>query len=158
MNYVILNDREYFEDKICFKRLKEVSLNGRARCDGVFGTISTEILEEISRDSDARDRIFEKGGLYGDWGLEFIVFKIPKDILHTASRELITSSFGLVDEDRYCTQLWSYCYKNTWEYFIIGLNKNQGFNYIFETKIDADNDDWGIKKICERIEEILYDL
>lgn len=155
MNYLVLNDQEYFKDKIHFNRLKEVSLNGRARCDGVFGTISTEVLEEISRDDGARDKIFEKGGLCGSRGLEFIVFKIPKDILYTESTELISNCFGLIDASRFCTQLWSYCYKNTWEYFLIGFNKNQGFNYIFETKIDAENNDWGIKKICEKIEEIL---
>lgn len=155
MNYIILNDRDYFQDKISFDNIKEVSLNGRERCDGIFGTITKEILEQCSTNDRTRDEFFEKGGLYGNRGLQFIVLKIPQDILYYDNSELIEECFRFIDANSFFTQLWSYCHKNTWEYFLIGIYKSHKNSYIFDTKIDAENDDWGIKRICQKIEEII---
>ena len=153
MNYIILNDREYFEEKIHLKNFKEVSLNGRERCDGVFGTVTQQVLEQNSGDERFRDKFFKKGGLLGNRGLEFIVFKIPQNLLHLGNTELISNCLGLIDENDFFTQVWSYCHKNTWEYFLIGIKKSHGVHYLYETKIDSDDDSYGMNIICQKIEE-----
>lgn len=156
MNYLILNNKEYFQDKISLKMFKEVSLNGRERCDGLFGEITKELLEETLRNDRRRDEFFKEGGLCGNRGLQFIVFKIPQDLLYYDETELIPTCFKFIDENDFSTQVWSYCHKNTWEYFLIGINKQYGVNYIFETKIDALDNNYGIDTICKKIEKVLF--
>lgn len=156
MNYLILNNREYFQNKITFDYIKEVSLNGRERCDGLFGEITKELLEETFRDHRRRDEFFETAGLCGDRGLQFVVFKIPQDLLYYDETELIPTCFEFINENDFSTQVWSYCYKNTWEYFLIGINKSHGINYIFDIKIDSLSDNYGVNTICKKIEEVLF--
>lgn len=156
MNYIILNDEDYFRDKITLQHFKEVYKNGRERCDGVFGTITSELLDECRRDDRARDKFFEEAGLYGNWGLEFIVFKIPQDLLYLDDTKLIPLCFGFINEDDFFTQIWSFSYKNTWKYFLIGIKKSHGLNYIFDTEIDSNDESYGVKKICKKIEESLF--
>lgn len=156
MNFIILNNEEYFRERINLPHFKEVSVNGRDRCDGVFGNITIELLEECSRDDGIRNQFFEKAGLYGDWGLEFIVFKIPQDILYHEKPELISECLKFINADNFCTQIWSYRHQNTWEYFLIGISKTCGIEYLYDVKIDAEDDFYGIQKICEKIENILF--
>lgn len=156
MNYVILNDEDYFTNKINLQNFKEVSRHGRDRCDGVFGTITRELLEECYRDEGRRDKFFEEAGLYGNWGLEFIVFKIPQDLLYFDNTELIPLCFRFINANDFFTQIWSFSYKNTWEYFLIGIKKSHGLNYIFDTKIDSYDNAYGLEKICKKIEESLF--
>lgn len=157
MNYLILNNKEYFQDKISLKMFKEVSLNGRERIDGLFGEITRELLESTSRDDGARDKFFEEGGVCRNRGFEFIIFKIPEDLFYYDETELIEECFGFIDENVFSSQIWSFKPKNQkWQYFLIGIKKSHGHNYIFDTCIDSNDESYGIKKICKKIEEVLY--
>lgn len=157
MNYIILNDEEYFIDKITLPHFKEVSKSGRERCDGIFGTITTELLDQCRRDERTRDRFFEKAGLYGSFGIGFMVFKIPQNLLYNDDTKLIKECFGFIDTDGFYTQLWSFKPKNQqWEYFIIGINKFYNYNYLLQTSINENDNSYGIKQICIKIEEIFF--
>lgn len=156
MNYILLNDEKYFKDKVKLKNFKEVSKYGRERCDGIFGTITTELLEECSKDNGRRNKFFEEGGLDGSRGCEFVVFKIPQNLLYFTDTKLIEECTRFIDENDFYTQIWSFSYQNSWKYFLIGIKKTHDINYIFDTNIDAHDEAYGIQRICQKIEEVLF--
>lgn len=155
MNYLIINDKEYFQDRICFENIKEV-INDNDRCDVLFGTITTELLERTTEDSRRRDKFYEDAGIYGFGGIEAMVFKIPQGILYDRKKEFIETCFRFIDENSFYTQIWSYSQENqAWEYFLIGINKKNKPQYLINTNTTAKDDYYGIKRICELIKNIL---
>ena len=47
MNYIILNNKEFFKDKINIGKLKEVDLNGEERVDAIFGEKPKHFLDKF---------------------------------------------------------------------------------------------------------------
>ena len=59
MNYIVLNDNEFFNN-ISLSNFKEVQLDDRNRIDGVFGTITREVLDESNENDGGRDSFFRE--------------------------------------------------------------------------------------------------
>ena len=104
MNYVVLNDNEFFEN-ISLSNFKEVQLNDRNRIDAVFGSITKELLESADKDNGGRDIFFREQWLCRDSGVLFMVFRIPQDILYDGTGESIERCLGLFNpEDVYVSE------------------------------------------------------
>ena len=164
MNFLILNERSLFNN-VNIKGFKEVDINGTDRIDGIFGSITPSLLEQLDQQRDGGNPIFREQWLLRDRGVMFMVFKIPEDILHNEHTEIIEKVFKLYDEENFYIETWSYCIENTWVYYIICLNKNLGFHtmndqQIFSKKINRKNTygnelDHSIDLICKKIEKII---
>ena len=156
MNYVILNDNEYYND-IQLSRFKEVTIDGRTRVDGVFGTITQQILDESSTDGGKGDSIFREQWLCGDTGVRFVALKVPQDILYQDSGESLEKCFGVFNPKEFWVEMGSIRIKdkrNRYEYFIVAYNKNSlKFNIIFDEKYVEKEEDEILKYVCKKIEE-----
>lgn len=155
MNYVVLNDNEYYKD-IQLSRFKEVSINGRSRVDGVFGTITQEILDNTSGDGGKGDQIFGEQWLCRNSGVRFVAIKVPQDILYQDSGESLEKCFGLFNPESFWLEMGSIRIKgqrNRYEYFIIAYNKNSyDFKIIFDEKFIEKEEDEILPFICKKIE------
>lgn len=155
MNYVILNDPEYFNNKININGFKEVKLNGRERIDGVIGNITPELLESKSSDERGGNRFFEEEWLCGNRGVGFIILKVPQDILYNKDETIIEEIFEILSQKSFYIELGSFSIKNKenkYEYFISAINKNFNFEMFFDDKkIETDNP---MDYICKKIEKI----
>lgn len=154
MNYIILNSNEIFNN-INIKNFKEVNINGNERVDGIFGEFTPGILETLNNEPNRRDSIFQEQWLLRDRGVMFMVFKIPEGILHDKYGEVISKIIELYDEKNFYIEVWSYCCKNKWEYFLICLNKNLGFYTMNDQQIFVENNSDGLNQIYKKIEEII---
>ena len=156
MNYIVLNDNEYYND-IQLSRFKEVSIDGRNRVDGIFGTITNEILEESSTDRREGDSIFREQWLCGDCGVRFVALKVPQDILYQDSGESLEKCFGLFNPEKFWLEMGSIRIKNQrnrYEYFIIAYNKNSfNFKIIFDKKYIEKEKEEILKYVCKKIED-----
>lgn len=158
MNYIILNNIDFYQDKIKLENFKEVSIHGNKRVDGVFGTITTELLETGYQESGTGNRFFEEEWICRDKGVRFVVIRIPQNILYSEHSEYIEECFKLFNKESFYIELWSTKFQDEekYEYFIIGFNKDFGFKIIFEKEfyeIDKNNI---VEFLSEKIEKKLF--
>lgn len=151
MNYIVLNNNEVFKD-INIKNFKEVDINGNERVDGIFGGFTKDILENFNQKSTGRDSIFPEQWLLRDRGVLFMVFEVPESILHNERTEIISEILELYNEEDFYIEIWSYCFKNKWKYFLICLNKTLGFNTMNDQEIFVENEFDGINQIYKKLE------
>ena len=154
MNYIILNNKEFFKDKINIKKLKEVSLDGEERVDAIFGEITTELLENRISESETRDSIFRNEWLLKDRGITFMVFKTDRSILYNENDELIEEMFGLFSKNDFFIELWSLNIENSYnqlDSYLIIYNKNLGWQQIISSYNEDEKDHF--KMILKKIEE-----
>ena len=142
-------------NNISLKEFKEVDINGNDRVDGIFGEFTPSILEQLCDESRRGKDVFREQWLLRNRGVIFMVFKIPENILHNEHTEIIQKIIELYDEKNFYIEIWSHCYENKWEYFLICLNKNLGFHTMNDVNPFSENKDDGIKKICQKIEKII---
>lgn len=155
MNYVILNNKDYFKNKINIKQLKEVDINEEERVDAVFGEITTKILENEDTKSRGRDPIFRNEWLLKDRGVSFMVFKVDRSILYNENEELIEKMFGLFSKDNFFTELWSLNIEDSYnqlDCFLILYNKNFGWQQIISSYNEDEKKDH-FEMILKKIEE-----
>jgi hypothetical protein len=129
MNYVILNDQEYFKDKIKLHGFKEVDVDGNERVDAVFCHITREILEDIYNNEDTGDRLLPQSWLLRDAGI-FVLSKIDRDILYDENSELIEKMLGLYSKENFYIELRSYNRPESYnqlEQYIFAYQKSFGF-------------------------------
>lgn len=154
MNYIILNNKEFFKDKINIKKLKEVSLDGEERVDAIFGEITTELLENRVSESETRNSIFRNEWLLKDRGITFMVFKTDRSILYNENDELIEEMFGLFSKNDFFIELWSLNIENSYnqlDSYLIIYNKNLGWQQIISSYNEDEKDHF--KMILKKIEE-----
>lgn len=156
MNYIILNNKEFFKDKINIKKLKEVSLDGEERVDAIFGEITTELLENRVSESETRNSIFRNEWLLKDRGITFMVFKTDRSILYNENDELIEEMFGLFSKNDFFIELWSLNIENSYnqlDSYLIIYNKNLGWQQIISDEVEESENHFEmiLKKIEKKI-------
>lgn len=153
MNYLILNDKQFFND-IELYNFQEVGIHDQNRVDGIFAGITPELLDELNQQSGRGDTIFQESWLFRDRGIKFILLRIPQDILYNENEEAIEKCFKLFDKESFYIELGSIGVKdkkNSYEYFIIATNKNSDFQIIFdEESVEKENI---LKYVLKKIEE-----
>lgn len=157
MNYIILNDEEYYQD-IKLDRFKEVSKDGNRRVDGIFGTITKEILGEEPSGSGEGDIFPGTEWLCRDSGVRFMVIRVPQDILYDNTGESLERCFRLFDPKSFWVELGSVRIKdqNRYEYFFIAYNKNSiDFKIIFDEKAEEKEESEVLDYILEKVKKIL---
>lgn len=156
MNYIVLNDEDFYND-INLYRFKEVLKNGNRRVDGIFGTVTKELLEQSLSDDGGGDIFPKEQWLCGDRGLLFMVLRVPQDILYDQTGKSLEKCFGLFNPESFWLELGSFRIKgkeNTYEYFFIAYNKNQlKFELIFDDEIICIEKEAIVNYICEKIEQ-----
>lgn len=155
MNYIVFNDKEFYKD-IKLQNFKEVSINGAERVDGVFGTITHELLEKSSYDSDGRSQFFEEQWLCGNSGTIFMVFRIPQDILYDGTGESLEKCFGFFNPESIYVEVGAIKLQNKenkYEYFLIGYNKNLGLKLFFDKEVIEVDEEKVLNWLCEKIEK-----
>lgn len=155
MNYIILNNKEYFQGKINLKNFKEVDVNGSDRIDAVFCEITSEILERIDNNTTRRDEFFEKQWILRDPGVSFILSKIDRDILLNENTELIETLFKLFDKESFYFEIWGFNIPESYnqiDQFVIIYNKNFGYiGDIYPKEIKKDVLEELLKNVEEKI-------
>lgn len=155
MNYIVLNDKEFYKD-IKLKNFKEVPVNGRDRVDGIFGTITKELLESSDEYDGRRDKFFNEEWLCGNSGTIFMVFRIPQDILYDGTGESLERCLGFFNPENVYVEVGAIKLENkenTYEYFLIGYNKKIGFRLFFDEKFLEKSQYELLPFICEKIEK-----
>ena len=155
MNYLILNDKDFFND-INIYNFKEVGIHDKGRVDGVFAGITSELLDKFNKQSGTGDSIFQESWLFRDRGVKFILLRIPQDILYYKDGKIIKKCFELFDKESFYIELGSIGVKNkekSYEYFILATNKNSDFQIIFDKElVEKENIlNYVLKKIEEKI-------
>lgn len=153
MNYIILNNKNYFQDKINIKKLKEVDLSGEERVDAIFGEITTELLEDIVSESKSGNPILRNQWLLKDRGVTFMVFKTDRSILYNENDKLIEEMFGLFSKDDFFIELWSLNIEDSYnqlDSFLILYNKNLGWQQIISSYDETEDH---FKMILKKIEK-----
>lgn len=155
MRYIILNNKDFFQDKIKLDNFTEVQ-NETERCDAVFGEITIPLLEELHYLPERRDQILPESWLLTDGGVSFILCKFDKGILHHEDGKPIKRLLGLYDQENFYTEIRSYnCPQsyNQIECYIFCYNKNFGYqNNILPDKISNENQSI-ITTLCENIQK-----
>ncbi len=130
MNYIILNGHDFFNDQICIDGFNEVDVNGEDRVDAVFGEFSVGLLEDSFKGRDGGVKVFREQWLLCDRGVSFVCFKIPQDLLYHENSGLIEELFGFFSKKDFHLEVWSANRKafriddkDTWDYYLIGVNK-----------------------------------
>ena len=155
MNYLILNDNEYFNN-IELSNFKEVRLDDRNRVDGIFGSITKEILEFSDKHDTRGDSLFREEWLCRDSGVLFVVLRVPQDILYDGTGKSIERCLGVFNPKTFYVEMGAIKLedkKNTYEYFFIGYNKNLGFRLLFDEKFLEKSQYELLPFICEKIEK-----
>lgn len=155
MNYVVLNDNEFFEN-IQLSNFKEVSLDDRNRVDGIFGTITREVLESSDRDDGGRSEFFREEWLCRDSGVLFMVIRIPQNILYDGTGQSIERCLGLFNPKDVYIEMGAIKLEdkeNTYEYFLIAYNKKLGFRLLLDEKFLEKSQYELIPFICKKIED-----
>lgn len=153
MNYIILNNNEYFQDKISLNNFKEVGLNESERVDAVFAEITTKILENNDNIGERRDSILPEQWLLRDGGVSFILCKVDRSILYNENEELIEKMFKLFSKEHFYIELWNFNVEESYnqlDCFLIAYNKKFGYQEILT---DDDSKEEIIKIILKKIEE-----
>ena len=134
-----------------------MSIDGRDRIDGVFGSITSEILESLSDNNGDGNSILREQWLCSDSGTVFVVLKIPQDILYSNDGEFIEECFGFFNPQSFYLELG--CIKledqEKYEYFIIAYKKSLGFQLIFKEAFIEKKEEEIVPFLCETIEKIL---
>lgn len=156
MNYIILNNQEYFKNKINLKNFKEVSINGSERIDAIFAEITTEILENTDNIGRNGNSVLPGQWLFADGGVQFMVCKIDRSILYNENEQLIEKLFGLFSKKYFYIELWNFNIEESYnqlECFLIAYNKNFGYQEILSDNDSEEKDIFKIilKKIEEKI-------
>ena len=156
MNYIILNNQEYFKNKINLKNFKEVSINGSERIDAIFAEITTEILENTDNIGGSGNSVLPGQWLFADGGVQFMVCKIDRSILYNENEQLIEKLFGLFSKKYFYIELWNFNIEESYnqlECFLIAYNKNFGYQEILSDNDSEEKDIFKIilKKIEEKI-------
>lgn len=154
MNYIILNNEKYFQDKIDLKKFKKVELNGSERIDAVFAEITTKILENINNITGDGDSVLPGQWLLADGGVQFMVCKIDRSILYNENEQLIEELFGLFSKEYFYIELWNFNIEESYnqlECFLIAYNKNFGYQEILSD--DNSEEKETLKIILKKIEE-----
>lgn len=153
MNYIILNDREIFENQIHIDGFKEVELNGNDRVDAVFCHITKEILENINKEPERRDSILPQSWLLRDAGI-FVLSKIDRNILYDEDTELIQTMFGLFDQESFYIEIRGFNRAESYnqiDQFIIAYKKSLGYiEDLFPEKIDSTENIQELLKYIEK--------
>lgn len=154
MNYIILNNDEYFKDKIILKNFHKVDINGSERVDAVFAEITTKILENLDNIGTRGNQVLREQWLLADGGVQFMVLKVDRSILYNENEELIEKLFGLLSKEHFYIELWNFNIEESYnqlECFLIAYNKNFGYQEILS---DNDSEEKEILKIIlKKIEE-----
>lgn len=158
MHYVILNSEEYFKGNINIDNFNEVSIDGKDRVDGVFGEITQELLEHGNPELEDGNKFFREEWLCRDRGIQFVVIKIPQNILYSEHRQYIEECFGLFDKEGFYIELWSIKLQDheKYEYFMIAYNKIFNFEIIFDEYFIEKEESEILNFICKKIEQKLY--
>ena len=156
MNFVILNNKDYFQNKISLKNFKEVSLNGSERIDAVFAEITKTILESESADNEGGNPLLPEKWLLADGGVQFMVLEVDRSILYDENENLIEKMFGLLSKKYFYIELWNFNIESSYnqlECFLIAYNKKFGYQEIIENNDSEEKDIFKIilKKIEEKI-------
>lgn len=155
MNYIVLNDNEFFQN-IQLSKFKEVQLDDRNRVDAIFGTITNELLESTDENNGGRSEFFREEWLCRDSGVLFMVFRIPQNILYDGSGEFIERCLGLFNPENVYVEMGAIKLEdkeNTYEYFLIGYNKKLGFRLLLDEKFLEKSQYELLPFICKKIEE-----
>lgn len=155
MNYIVLNDNDFFEN-INLENFKEVSVDGRERVDGVFGSITDEILEESSKYDGEGDFLFGTDWFYGNSGTIFMVLRTTQNILYDGTGESLERCLRLFDPEDVYVEMGAIKLEdkeNTYEYFLIAYNKKLGFRVLLDEKFLEKSQYELLPFICKKIEE-----
>lgn len=155
MNYIILRKKEDFKDKIHINGFKEVQ-DAKDRVDAVFVNISKVILDDIYSNGRRREGVFPEQWLLRDRGVQFILCRFNKFILHDKSQKSIERLIRLFDQEHFYITIWSRHNKETYneiECYLFAYNKNFGYRELMlPEEINGD--------ICEAIlkyiEKVFY--
>ena len=154
MNYVILNNEEYFKDKIVLNKFQKVDINGSERIDAVFAEITSEILEDSDNDGGRGDSVLPEQWLLADGGVSFVVCKVDRSILYNENNKLIEKLFRLFSKEYFYIELWNFNVEESYnqlECFLIAYNKQFGYQEILS---DNDTEEKDILKvILKKIEK-----
>ena len=157
MNYVVLNDNDFYQN-INLDNFKEVSVDGRERVDGVFGSITDEILEESSKYDGEGDFLFGTDWFYGNSGTIFMVLRTTQNILYDGTGESLERCLGFFNPEDVYVEMGAIKLEdkeNTYEYFLITYKKSLGFQLIFDEKFIEKKEEEIIPYICEKLKKIL---
>lgn len=154
MNYIILNNEEYFEDKIVLDKFQKVDINGSERIDAVFAEITSKILEDSDNDGGRGDSVLPEQWLLADGGVSFVVCKVDRSILYNENNKLIEKLFRLFSKEYFYIELWNFNVEESYnqlECFLIAYNKQFGYQEILS---DNDTEEKDILKvILKKIEK-----
>lgn len=156
MNYVILNNRDYFKNKIILKQLKEVDINGEERVDAIFGEITKSILENEDWESNGGDSVFREKWLLKDRGITFMVFKVDRSILYHDREELIEKMFGFFAKNDFHIELWSLNIEDSYnqlDCYLILYNKKLGWRQIISSYDEESEKEDHFEMILKKIEK-----
>lgn len=157
MNYVVLNDNDFYQN-INLDNFKEVSVDGRERVDGVFGSITDEILEKSSKYDGEGDFLFGTDWFYGNSGTIFMVLRTTQNILYDGTGESLERCLGFFNPEDVYVEMGAIKLEdkeNTYEYFLIAYKKSLGFQLIFDEKFIEKKEEEIIAYICEKLKKIL---
>ena len=129
MNYIILNNTEDFQGKIKINGFKEVE-NAKDRVDAVFIDMPKVILDDIYSDGRRREGVLPEQWLLRDRGVQFILCRFNKLILHDESQKSIERLIRLFDQEHFYITIWSRHNKETYneiECYLFAYNKNFGY-------------------------------
>lgn len=154
MNYIILNNQDFFKDKIDLSNFQEVE-DEEDRVDAVFGEITQEILEQLHKEPGRRDSILSGCELLRDVST-FVLLKISRDILLSENTKLIETLFGLFDKKRFYITVWGLNVKESpkeIEQYIVAYNKSLEYieNFPPEEEAHEDNFKFILKEIENKI-------
>lgn len=162
MNFIILNNKKYFENKITLENFNEVDINGTERIDAVFAQITTEILESINNKSGGGDQLLPEKWLLSDGGVQFILCKIDRSILYNENEQLIEKMFRLFSKEHFFIELWNFNVEESYnqlDCFLIAYNKKFGYQeilieeYIKKTNKEKSAEKDTFKIILNKIKE-----
>ena len=155
MNYIVLNDNDFFEN-IQLSNFKEVLLDDRNRIDALFGSITNELLESTDGVNRERDFIFREKWICRDSGLIFVVLRIPQNLLYNDTGESIKKCLGIFNPEDVYVEMGAIKLEdkeNTYEYFLIAYNKKLGFRVLLDEKFLEKSQYELLPFICKKIEE-----
>lgn len=155
MNYIVLNNKDFFKNRIKVGSLKEVSVNEEERVDAIFGKITKELLEGEHSESRGGNQFFRNKWLLKDRGVSFMVFEVNRGILYDENDQLIEEMFGLFSKNDFYIELWTLNVENSYnqlDCFLIIYNKRFGFQQIISAyNKQKDHFEMILEKIEEKI-------
>lgn len=155
MNYIVLNDNEFFQN-IELSNFKEVQIDDRNRVDGIFGTITNEVLEPTDEEDGGRNNLLREEWICRDSGIIFVVLRIPQNILYDDTGESIEKCLRIFNPKDVYVEMGAIKLEdkeNTYEYFLIAYNKKLGFRVLLDEKFLEKSQYELLPFICKKIEE-----